>query len=84
MNGDTIRIERWHTKYIESIRHDTLYQHVIDSLPQPYPVTEYIEKPLTWWQRTKMYAGVVFLFILGAAALYGIYRLLKRFGIIHI
>lgn len=84
MKGDTIRIERWHTKYIESIRHDTLYQHVIDSVPAPYPVTEYVEKQLTWWQRTKMYAGVVFLLILGAAALYGIYRLLKRLGVIHI
>lgn len=30
---------------------------VHDSIPVPYPVPEYIEKPLTWWQQTRMDIG---------------------------
>ena len=38
--GDTVRIEKWHTKYVESIRHDTVYKARTDSVPVPYPVTK--------------------------------------------
>ena len=59
--GDTIRIEKWHTKYVDRWRDrvvsDTLIK--IDSIPVPYPVPEYVEKPLNWWQKTKMGAGVI-------------------------
>lgn len=61
--GDTLTIERWHTKYVESIKHDTLYQSHIDSIPMPYPVTEYVEKPLTWWQQLRMHLGGILLFV---------------------
>ena len=36
--GDTIRIERWHTKYISKEVHDTLYRAKTDSIPVPYEV----------------------------------------------
>ena len=55
--GDTIRIERWHTKYIEKATHDTLYQHKTDSVPVPYPVEKLVERELTWWQQTRMHLG---------------------------
>jgi hypothetical protein len=42
--GDTIRIDRWHTKYIERTTHDTIYQSRHDTIPQPYKVTEYVER----------------------------------------
>jgi hypothetical protein len=42
--GDTIRIDRWHTKYIERTTHDTIYQSKTDSIPVPYKVTEYVER----------------------------------------
>jgi hypothetical protein len=42
--GDTIRIEKWHTRYIERTSHDTIYQSRHDTIPQPYPVTEYVER----------------------------------------
>ena len=42
--GDTIRIERWHTKFVEREVHDTTYVSKIDSVPAPYPVTEYVER----------------------------------------
>ena len=33
--GDTISIERWHTKYIEREVHDTLYRAKTDSITVP-------------------------------------------------
>ena len=37
--GDTVLIERWHTKYIEKQVHDTTYISKHDSIPVPYEVT---------------------------------------------
>ena len=61
--NDTVRIEKWHTKYIESIRRDTVYQSCVDSLPVPYPVEVKVPRELTWWQRFRMTLGT---FALGA------------------
>lgn len=58
-NGDTIRIEKWHTKYVEKEVHDTTYIAKTDSIPQPYPVTEYVEKPLSTWQRLLIWVGIL-------------------------
>ena len=57
--GDTVRIEKWHTKYIERDVHDTTYVAKTDSVPKPYPVTEYVEKPLSWLQKTLIGAGSI-------------------------
>ena len=65
--GDTIRIERWHTKYIEKATHDTLYQHKTDSVPVPYPVEKLVERELTWWQQTRMHLGEALLALAGIA-----------------
>ena len=82
--GDTIFVEsrKWLTKYVEKEVHDTIYQSRVDSVPVPYQVTEYIEKELTWWQKTKMKAGVALLVILGGAAAFGIFKFLKKIGVI--
>ena len=65
--GDTIRIERWHTKYIEKVTHDTLYQATHDTIPQPYPVEKLVERKLTWWQQTRMHLGEALLALAGIA-----------------
>ena len=65
--GDTIRIEKWHTKYIEKATHDTLYQHKTDSVPVPYPVEKLVERELTWWQQTRMHLGEALLALAGIA-----------------
>ena len=78
-NGDSIIIERWHTKYVEKLLHDTLYQSKTDSVPVPYPVTQYVEKQLTWWQRTQMYAGDLVLIALLILLGYVGYRMWKVF-----
>lgn len=77
-----IKIEHWHTKYIDRAVHDTLYKYRVDSIPTPYPVIKEVPRPLTWWQKTKMGAGVVLLIILGGAAAFGITKLLRKFGIV--
>ena len=57
--GDTVTIDRWHTKYISKEVHDTIYQSKTDSVPAPYPVEVVKEVPaeLTMWQRMKMKVG---------------------------
>lgn len=62
--GDTVRIEKWHTKYIEKQVHDTLYQSKTDSVPKPYPVTEYVEKPLSKIEKGLMGVGILTLMAL--------------------
>ena len=61
--GDTVTIDRWHTKYIERTSHDTIYQSKTDSIPVPYKVTEYVER-----KRSKMEWGLT---IIGTIALLG-------------
>ena len=63
--GDTIRIEKWHTKYIEKAIHDTLYQHKTDSVPVPYPVEKLVERELSWWQQTRLHLANIMLWLLG-------------------
>ena len=79
--GDTmwIELEKWHTKYIERETHDTIYQATHDTIPQPYPVPEYVEKKLSWWQRLRLHLGNIMLVILGAAVLYGAAKLYLKF-----
>ncbi len=65
--GDTVRIEKWHTKYIEKQVHDTTYVIKSDTVPVPYPVEtiKEVEKPLAWWQKTLMYLGGLLIVIFG-------------------
>ena len=58
--GDTVRIEKWHTKYVEKQVHDTTYVSKTDTVPVPYPVETIREvaQPLAWWQKTLMWLGV--------------------------
>ena len=62
--GDTMLIERWHTKYVESIRHDTCYQSRVDSVPVPYPVMKLVEKELSKTQKGLMGLGLLSLIAL--------------------
>lgn len=55
--GDTIRIDRWHTKYVEKQVHDTTYVSKIDSIPKPVPVITEVPAELTWWQQTRLHIG---------------------------
>jgi hypothetical protein len=72
--GDTIRIEKWHTKYVEKATHDTLYQATHDTIPQPYPVEKLVERELTWWQQTRMHLGEALLALAGIAVVLFVVR----------
>lgn len=72
--GDTIRIEKWHTKYVEKATHDTLYQATHDTIPQPYPVEKLVERKLSWWQQTRMHLGEALLALAGIAVVVFVVR----------
>ena len=73
-NGDTIRIEKWHTKFIEKVSHDTTYVATHDTIPQPYPVTQYVEKPLSKIQKTLIGIGI---FALMGIIIFAVWKLKK-------
>lgn len=57
--GDTLIIEKWHTKYIEKQVMDTLIQIERDTIPQPYPYEVEVPAQLSWWQKTRMHIGEI-------------------------
>ena len=65
--GDTIRIERWHTKYIEREVHDTLYRAKTDSIPVPYEVIKEVPRHKSWFEHSMFSVGI---FALMALALF--------------
>ena len=75
--GDTLLIEKWHTKYREKIVHDTTYISKCDTVPVPYPVKEYVEKKLNFFQKMTMSIG-------GIAIIIGIVWAVIRFIVPHI
>ena len=62
--GDTIRIERWHTKYVEREVHDTLYRAKTDSIPVPYEVIKEVPRKSTWFERIMFCTGIIALMAL--------------------
>ena len=42
--GDTVKIEKWHTKYVEKQVHDTTYVAKHDSIPVPYEVIKEVPR----------------------------------------
>ena len=73
--GDTILIERWHTKYREKIVRDTTYISKVDTIAKPYPVEVKVPRELTWWQRLRLHLGNIMLALIGAAILYAAAKL---------
>lgn len=80
--GDTVRVERWHTKYIEKLAHDTVRIATHDTIPQPYPVEKEVPAKLTWWQSLRIWIGNIFLLLLAGCLCYfgwRMYRVYKYF-----
>ena len=72
--GDTIRIEKWHTKYIEREVHDTIYQAKRDSIPVPYEVIKEVPAKLSKTQKGLMTLGILTLM---AAVIFGALKIKK-------
>ena len=64
--GDTIfvEVERWRTKFVERLKHDTIFIARHDTVPHPYPVIQEVPAPLTWWQQTLKRIGLAALAVL--------------------
>ena len=75
--GDTVLIEKWHTKYIEKVSHDTTYVAKIDSIPVPYEVTKYVEKKLSKPQSVLMTIGMLAILAVIIALAFKLKKLLR-------
>jgi hypothetical protein len=75
--GDTVLIEKWHTKYIEKVSHDTTYVAKIDSIPVPYEVTNYVEKKLSKPQSVLMTIGMLAILAVIIALAFKLKKLLR-------
>lgn len=62
VKGDSVIIERWHTKYVDRLLTDTIYRSKTDSIQVPVPV----ERKLTTWERVCIDYGKL---TMGATAL---------------
>lgn len=67
------------TKPADSIRHDVIVRVIGRSIPVPQPYPVYIEKELTKWQGFQIILGRIFMIIIGAALLFGGFKLYKKF-----
>lgn len=74
--GDTVLIERWHTKYRDREVHDTVYQSRVDSIPQPYPVVEYVERKMSGIDKLLISTGILSIISVLIFAAYKVRRLL--------
>ena len=74
--GDTVLIERWHTKYRDREVHDTVYQSRVDSIPQPYPVTEYVERKMSAIDKFLIATGILSIIFVLIFAAYKLRRFL--------
>lgn len=72
--GDTMLIEKWHTRWRDRWMHDTVYQSRVDSVPKPYPVEKRVPAELTWWQQTRLHLANILLYALLA---FGVIKLAK-------
>jgi len=62
--GDTMLIEKWHTRWRDRWMHDTVYQSRVDSIPKPYQVEKRVPAELTWWQQTRLHLANILLYAL--------------------
>lgn len=74
--GDTVTIEKWHTKYVEKQVHDTTYVSKTDTIPKPYPVEKEVPAELTWWQQTRLHIANI---LLWALLIVGVGWAIKKF-----
>lgn len=61
--GDTVWVEKWHTKYVEKQVHDTAYIAKVDSIPVPYEVKVEVPAELSFVQKLCVYVGAFVIFI---------------------
>ena len=80
VKGDTFRIVKWRTKYVEKLVRDTIYKSRVDSIPYPVPQPVEVPAKLTWWQQFRLHlANILIYVLLGIGGYYLLKYALKRF-----
>ena len=66
VRDDTVykTIERWRTKYVERMSHDTLYQSKRDSITYPVEVIKEVPAKLTPWQQFRISLANILLYLI--------------------
>jgi hypothetical protein len=57
--NDTVRVDRWHTKYVERLRIDTIFETHVDSIPVPYEVVREVPAKMSKTQKGFMWFGII-------------------------
>ena len=73
--GDSVWVERWHTKYIEKQIHDTLIQATHDTIPVICEVEKEVPAQLSSWQKLLIKAGYLALAAFIACIIYTIIKI---------
>ena len=72
--GDTVLIDRWHTKYVALERTDTMLHIIRDTVPKPYPVEVEVPADLTWWQQARIHLANIVLWLILIIALWWVVK----------
>lgn len=78
--GDTVLIEKWHTRWRDRWQHDTIYQSKTDSIPYPVEVTKEVPAKLTWWQQTRMHVGGIVIYGLLIVLFIYIFKFYRKYA----
>lgn len=76
--GDTVRIEKWHTRWRDRVIHDTCYTSHTDSVPVPYPVIQEVERKWTRSERLLIQTGRAVMLFGVALLVFGLWRLWRK------
>ncbi len=70
MTGDTVYVERWHTRWRDRIIRDTVYQSTADTVTLAYPVetVKEVERELSGWQQFRLHLANITLIVLALLA----------------
>ena len=76
MSGDTVFYDRWRIEYKFKLKTDTLIKTDTVFIQKIATITKTVaeKKPLSWWQKTLMYGGVIFMLLV----IYTIYKTIKK------
>lgn len=77
-DGDTIRINRWHTRYVDRWRRDTVRVVKTDTVAMAYETVREVARPLSRWQQMRLHLGELLLALIAIAAGLGLWRLKRK------
>lgn len=65
VKGDTVRIEseKWHTRYIDKVKHDTTYVAKVDTTYVSKTKVKEVPRKKKWWESALEWVGFLFIFV---------------------